>query len=306
MSALSLRSAVEKFLTFLTLEKGASEHTLLAYQSDLKQWERFALQAKEEVARDVSTVTPDDIREWVVSLHAAYYQPRAIARKIATLRSFFKNLANEGGIAINPMEEIHLPKAGRNLPHVLSVEEMKRLLNAPPRGTPQGIRDRAMLELAYSSGLRVSELCCLSLQALDLENGFVRVYGKGNKERVVPIGHFAISALKEYLECGRPALVSQKTGSPVFLSRRGVSLSRKTFWMYLKKYAQNAGIQCLVTPHALRHSFATHLLENGADLRFIQEMLGHEDISTTQVYTRVETKRLQQQYEKFHPHALGK
>jgi integrase/recombinase XerD len=204
----------------------------------------------------------------------------------------------------NPMEEIHLPKVSRDLPDVLTVDEMKCLLDAPSCESPQGVRDRAMLELAYGSGLRVSELCQLSLQALDLENGFVRVYGKGSKERIVPMGRFAIAALEKYLQCGRPLLISRKTGSALYLSRRGVALSRKTFWFYLREYARNAGLQCSIKPHTLRHSFATHLLENGADLRFIQEMLGHEDISTTQIYTRVETKRLQEQYEKFHPHAF--
>jgi integrase/recombinase XerD len=304
MECLSLQNAVEKFLTFLSLEKGASEHTISAYQSDLRQWGAFISRAHSGIAKDISTVTPKMIREWIVSLSESHYQARAVARKIATLRSFFKYLANENGIAINPMEEIHLPKLDRNLPDVLTIDEMKRLLDAPSGESAQGMRDRAMLELAYGSGLRVSELCSLSLQALDLENGFVRVYGKGSKERIVPVGHWAIAALEKYLRCGRPLLISPKTGSALFLSRRGVALSRKTFWFYLKKYAHDIGLQRPITPHTLRHSFATHLLENGADLRFIQEMLGHEDISTTQIYTRVETQRLREQYEKFHPHAF--
>ncbi|MDR2419922.1 MAG: site-specific tyrosine recombinase XerD [Puniceicoccales bacterium] len=304
MERLSLPNAVEKFLAFLSLEKGASEHTISAYQSDVRQWMQFVICAHGEIVRDISTVTPEMIREWIVSLSESRYQPRAVARKIATLRSFFKYLVNENGIEINPMEEIHLPKLDRSLPDVLTIDEMKRLLEAPSSESPQGMRDRAMLELAYGSGLRVSELCSLSLQALDLENEFVRVYGKGSKERIVPLGHWAIVALEKYLRYGRPLLITQKTGSALFLSRKGVALSRKTFWFYLKKYAHGIGLQCPITPHTLRHSFATHLLENGADLRFIQEMLGHEDISTTQIYTRVETQRLREQYEKFHPHAF--
>ncbi|MDR2377410.1 MAG: site-specific tyrosine recombinase XerD [Puniceicoccales bacterium] len=303
MGVLPLAEAVERFLGFLALEKGASEHTLSAYQSDLEQWEQSVLERRPEAGRDVSLIGIEDIRPWLVSLHHSAYRPKSIARKIAALRSFFKYLAQRDEIQKNPMEEIHLPQTGRPLPGVLTPEEMERLLRAPSGETPQGLRDRAMLELAYGSGLRVSELCHLPLQALDLENGFVRVYGKGSKERVVPIGRFAAAALGEYLERGRPALVSRKTDSSVFLGRRGVALSRKSFWLCVQNYAKSLGLRPPVSPHTLRHSFATHLLENGADLRFIQEMLGHEDISTTQVYTHVGIKRLQEQYEKFHPHA---
>ncbi|MDR3143396.1 MAG: site-specific tyrosine recombinase XerD [Puniceicoccales bacterium] len=303
MGILALPEAVERFLGFLTLEKGASEHTLSAYQSDLKQWEQSVLDRHPEAKRDVSVIGIEDIQPWLISLHNSAYRPKSIARKIAALRSFFKYLAQRDEIQKNPMEEIHLPQTGRSLPDVLTPGEMERLLQAPPRELPQGLRDRAMLELAYGSGLRVSELCKLPLQALDLENSFVRVYGKGSKERIVPIGRCALAALKEYLEHGRPVLVSRKTDSSVFLSRRGSALSRKSFWSCVQNYAKSLGLRSPVNPHTLRHSFATHLLENGADLRFIQEMLGHKDISTTQIYTHVGTRRLREQYEKFHPHS---
>ncbi|MDR0728376.1 MAG: tyrosine-type recombinase/integrase, partial [Puniceicoccales bacterium] len=243
MEILPLPEALERFLGFLALEKGASEHTLSAYQLDLMQWEQFLLERRPEAGKDVSVLGPEDIRPWLLSLHHSAYRPKSIARKIAALRSFFKYLAQRDGIQKNPMEEIHLPRTGRSLPEVLTPEEMERLLQAPSRETPRGLRDRAMLELAYGSGLRVSELCHLLLQALDLENGFVRVYGKGSKERVVPLGRCASAALRDYLERGRPALVSRKTGSSVFLGRRGSALSRKSFWLRVQNYAKSLGLR---------------------------------------------------------------
>jgi integrase/recombinase XerD len=210
-------------------------------------------------------------------------------------------LVREGLRTDDFTELVSAPKLSRKLPEVLTHEELKRLLAAPPADTPHGLRDRAMLELFYSSGLRVSELCGILLQAINLDEGYVRVFGKGSKERIAPIGGAAVVAVRDYLAGGRPHFVKAKTGSALFLSQQGRAISRKMVWVMIKQHAARAGIKKPIKPHLLRHSFATHLLEGGADLRAIQEMLGHSDISTTQIYTSVQTARLADEHALYHP-----
>lgn len=225
----------------------------------------------------------------------------SLARKLTALRGLARYLVREKLREDDFTALLASPKQVRSIPGTLSPEEVDRLLSAPTGGTAHALRDKALLELFYSSGLRVSELGELTIQQIDLENGFTRVFGKGSKERVVPVGQKATAAIKVWLEAGRPNFVKSRTGSQLFLSERGSGLSRVTLWLIVKKYAKLAGITKTVKPHLLRHSFATHLLNGGADLRAIQEMLGHASIATTQIYTAVESKRLIDQHAKFHP-----
>jgi integrase/recombinase XerD len=220
---------------------------------------------------------------------------------LIALDTFFSFLVREKIVAENVIGDIFLPKSQRKIPDTLSLREIENILSAPDQNTPHGLRDYAMLELMYGSGLRISELCSMELQAVDFENDFLKIFGKRSKERSVPLGSQAREALRRYLSLGRPHFVKKNTGSALFLSNRGRAISRKTFWLNLKQYALRVGETKNVKPHMLRHSFATHLLENGADLRIIQELLGHENISTTEIYTHVDQKRILEQYERFHP-----
>lgn len=294
-----LQNTIDDFFVNITLGRGYSENTVYNYEHDIAQLMRF-LVAQYGIC-NVKNVTLEHLRAWLNFLSENQPTATTIARKIASVRAFFKFCKERGTIKENVASSLIKPHYYRSLPDVLSVEEIEKLLAAPDVTTAIGIRDAAMLELMYSSGLRISELCGLNMQAIDLENSFVRVYGKGSKERIVPIGHAGVSKLESYLVSARPKLVSQHTGSQLFITIRGREISRKTFWLHLKKYAHNVGITKNVKPHSLRHSFATHMLENGADLRAIQEMLGHANISTTQIYTAVDQKRLITGYRKFHP-----
>ena len=243
---------------------------------------------------------------WIHSLGAGRYTAASLARKLTALRMLARFLVAEKFREDDFTALLSGPKLTRKIPGTLSAADVARLLAAPTGGTPRALRDRALLELFYSSGLRVSELAGLTLQQVDLENGFLRVFGKGSKERVVPVGGRAADAVAVWLTSGRPHLVKPRTGGQLFLNNRGTALSRVMLWMLVKKYAQRAGITKNVKPHGLRHSFATHLLTGGADLRAIQEMLGHASISTTQIYTAVEPGRLLAQHEKFHPRNRAK
>lgn len=292
---------IDSFIAFLGLERGLSVHTQAGYQKDLDQCAQFLSRAGE---RNWRTADRAVVEKWIRSL-AAGFSETTMARKLTALRVFARYLVREQRRADDFTELLSSPKITRRLPATLSAEDMVKLVSAPVGGTPHDLRDHAMLELFYSSGLRVSELSGLTLQQVDLQNGFLRVFGKGSKERIVPVGERAQEALKSYLESGRSALVSARTGSELFLSERGKAISRKTIWVIVKKHAQRAGIKQKVKPHLLRHSFATHLLNGGADLRAIQEMLGHANISTTQIYTEVEKKRLVQGHKQFHPRAKG-
>lgn len=294
-----LLEGVDSFLAYLGLEKGLSENTLEGYQSDLKQFLAFL----EETSRPRSwkKVTAADVSDWIYSLSEEDYSNASLCRKLSAVRSLDSYLLQDRAIDQSFTEIVAGPKLLRKAPFTLSIQEVERLLDAPDERTPQGLRDRAMLELFYSSGLRVSELSGLTLQQIDLDLGALKVYGKGSKERVCPIGSKAVRAIESYLQRGRPSLVKAKTGSSIFLSARGSAISRKTVWVLVKKYTKAAGIDKPVKPHMLRHSFATHLLTGGADLRIIQELLGHADIATTQIYTSVESERTRSAHEEFHP-----
>ena len=291
-------SDIEAFIAFMSLERGLSKNTTEAYRRDLDQAATFL--AKAGVA-EWRAATAAQAGEWVHSLDRETYKTASLSRKLTSLRMLARFLVREKIRDDDFTALIAGPKLTRKIPSTLSADEVARLIAAPSGGDPRALRDRALLELFYSSGLRVSELAALMLQQVDLENGFIRIFGKGSKERIVPVGGKALDALTTYLAAGRPHLVKPKTGSQFFLNPRGVALSRVALWMIVKKHAQRAGITKNVKPHGLRHSFATHLLSGGADLRAIQEMLGHASISTTQIYTAVEPGRLLTQHEKFHP-----
>lgn len=289
---------IDSFIGFMDLERGLSRHTRSGYQADLDQAAAFL---KRRGLAGWRAVTPADAAAWVHSLSSARYSVASLSRKLSALRMFSRFLVRERVREDDFTALLAGPKMHRRMPGTLSEAEVARLVTAPSGGDPRSLRDRALLELFYSSGLRVSELAGLTLQHIDLEHGFLRVFGKGSKERVVPVGGRAADAVTTYVTSGRPHLVKPRTGSQLFLSSRGLALSRVALWMIVKKHAGRAGLGGKVKPHALRHSFATHLLSGGADLRAIQEMLGHASISTTQIYTAVEPRRLLDQHAKFHP-----
>ncbi len=299
----SLVDPVEGFLAWLELERGLSSHTISSYGRDLAQ---YALYLDKQGVADWAAVGEHSVSEWTAYLSKANYARSSQARKLSAIRMLARYLVREGLRADDFTELVSAPKLSRKLPEVLTHEELKRLLAAPPTDTQHGLRDRAMLELFYSSGLRVSELCGILLQAINLDEGYVRVFGKGSKERIAPIGGAAVVAVRDYLAGGRPHFVKAKTGSALFLSQQGRAISRKMVWVMIKQHAARAGIKKPIKPHLLRHSFATHLLEGGADLRAIQEMLGHSDISTTQIYTSVQTARLADEHALYHPRSKEK
>ena len=299
----SLVDPVEGFLAWLELERGLSSHTISSYGRDLAQ---YAVYLDKQGVADWAAVGEHSVSEWTAYLSKADYARSSQARKLSAIRMLARYLVREGLRTDDFTELVSAPKLSRKLPEVLTHEELKRLLAAPPADTPHGLRDRAMLELFYSSGLRVSELCGILLQAINLDEGYVRVFGKGSKERIAPIGGAAVAAVRDYLTGGRPHFVKAKTGSALFLSQQGRAISRKMVWVMIKQHAARAGIKKPIKPHLLRHSFATHLLEGGADLRAIQEMLGHSDISTTQIYTSVQTARLADEHALYHPRSKQK
>ena len=302
-----LDDAIRDFGNSLTLERGRSDRTLEAYEGDLRQCAAHLARAG---VHDWKSATGEQVMAWLYSLRldpseaapkGADYTVASLARKLSALRMFARHLVRERVRPDDFTELLQGPKLRRKMPGTLNTKEVDALLAAPSGGDPHALRDRAILELFYSSGLRVSELAGLMLQQVDLEGGFLRVFGKGSKERIVPVGGKASAALTVYLSSARPHFVKPKTGSQLFLSERGTALSRQMLWVLVKKYARLAGITKPVKPHLLRHSFATHLLGGGADLRAIQEMLGHANIATTQIYTAVEEKRLLDQHARFHP-----
>lgn len=291
---------VNDFIAFLDLERGLSRHTAAAYRRDLDQCARWLASARRR--RGWRDVAADDLAGWVHALSDAGQAPASVARKLAALRTFFRYLLREGKRDDDPSALLLGARRARRLPGTLTIAEVERLLAAPIGGGALALRDRALLEVFYSSGLRVSELAALTVANLDLEQGFLRVFGKGAKERLVPLGRRAAAAVRRYLEAGRPQLVRRgRTGDAVFLSERGGALSRVTLWLLVRRHAQRAGITRPVKPHMLRHSFATHLLSGGADLRSIQEMLGHANLGTTEIYTAVAANRLLDEHARFHP-----
>lgn len=293
-----MKELIEEFLSYLSTVKNYSYNTLLAYQSDLKDFIEFCdlLPADEEEAFK-------KLRKYLEHLKKKSYNPFSIARKISSIRSFFKFLEVEKRFNTSFLLFIEPPKLPFRLPKVLSLEEIEKLLNSPDLNDPLGYRDRTMLEVLYATGLRVSELISLKLENLNLELGLIRILGKGSKERLVPLGDYALKFLKTYLEIVRPHFANEKSKNFVFLNRRGSPLTRQRFWQIIKEYARKCGLEEKVSPHVIRHSFATHLLQGGADLRALQMMLGHSSLNTTQIYTHLDYKKLKEIYEKHHPRA---
>ncbi|MEO6567478.1 MAG: site-specific tyrosine recombinase [Opitutaceae bacterium] len=290
---------IESFLTYISLERGLSSNTVAGYGRDLDQAARFLAQ---NGCCDWREVTSLHATSWVHSLSGPTgYAISSLARKLAAMRVFARYLVREKCRDSDFTSLLSAPKVRRGIPSTLTVGEVARLIASSRGSTPASLRDRALLELFYSSGLRVSEVGDLTLQQLEVKNGFIRVIGKGSKERVVPIGSKACHALIKWIDVGRPQFVTASTRSHVFLNRRGGSISRVGLWNIVKKCSAGAGIAKRVTPHTLRHSFATHLLRRGADLRAIQEMLGHSSISTTQIYTSVDAKLVVIHHAKYHP-----
>ena len=291
---------LERFQDFLTLEQGASPRTHEAYGRDLV---RFAVFAKTRGASSPVGVSARTLREYVYHLKDVGLAPASIRRNVSAVRTYYRFLLGEGHVVRDPSERLETPKRWRTLPDVLSVDEVSLLLAAPTLDEPLAFRDRALLELAYGAGLRVSEWISLGVRDVLMEEGLVRVFGKGSKERLVPIGRSAIGAVAVYLRELRPRLERGEGKGVLLLNARGTPLTRMGAWKILRKYVEAAGIAKRVSPHTLRHSFATHLLEGGADLRAVQEMLGHADISTTQIYTHVDREYLRSVHKQYHPRA---
>ena len=291
---------LDRFFHFLVVEKGLSSNTLEAYSRDLIQYFRF-LESKG--ISDIIKTQSDDLYEYLGTLRTRKLSGRTQARILSALRSFYRFLQEESLRQDNPTLPLQGPKPKRTLPKTLSELEVESLIHQPKTASPRGWRDAAMLEVLYATGLRVSELISLTLDQLELEAHLIRTIGKGSKERLVPIGKAASRCLREYLEKGRPFLLKHSKVPWVFVNNRGGRLSRQGFWKILRYYSQQAGILKKVSPHTLRHTFATHLLEGGADLRSIQTMLGHADISTTQIYTLVTHEHLREVYRRYHPRA---
>ncbi len=299
---MEISTAITAFLTHVRVEKGLSSNTVSAYGRDMVKFDAFAKKNK----LVLKSVTRDDLVDFLSSLYHQKLESRTVARHLVTIRNFFRFAQMQELISEDPAINLESPKIRRSLPDYLRLEEVEKLLAQPGEKTPIGLRDRAMLEVLYSSGLRVSELTNLRVMDLDRAVGCVRCIGKGDKERIVPVGKKAMALVDRYLRDARPKLLGkgQPTNSPVlFLNRRGGRLSRVGVWKILSAYGRQAGLRVALTPHMLRHSFATHLLERGADLRSVQLMLGHSDISTTQIYTHVVEERLKQIYKAHHPRA---
>jgi integrase/recombinase XerD len=303
-----MRENIERFLKYLVVEKGFSRNTEEAYRNDLYQLETFETEqaSRRGEISDWSKFDRQEMLSYMLNLKEKKYASTTLARKIAAAKSFFKFMMEEHQIEHNPTENIASLRVGRALPKPISVAQARRLLDEPTRGdpTPESKRDRAMLELLYASGIRVSELVGLNLGDVDCSGGFVRCIGKGSKERIIPIYPRAAAAVSDYLEDARPHIVDAHADEQaMFLNVRGERLTRQGLWQILKGYAKAANIESDVTPHTLRHSFATHMLNGGADLRMVQELLGHANISTTQVYTHLTSEHVKRTYDKAHPRA---
>jgi integrase/recombinase XerD len=299
---MDISSTIAAFLTHVRVERGLSANTVTAYRRDLVKFDDFAKRRK----LTLESVSRDNLVEFLASLYRQKLESRTVARHLVTLRNFFRFAQLQELISTDPSLNLESPKIRRSLPGYLRLEEIERLLAQPDDKTPLGLRDHAMLDVLYSTGLRVSEL--ISLRVMDLDNavGCVRCIGKGDKERIVPIGKKALALVERYLRDARPKLIGkgkQALATTLFINRRGAPLSRVGVWKILSAYGRKAGLRSSLTPHMLRHSFATHLLERGADLRSVQLMLGHSDISTTQIYTHVVEERLKQIYKAHHPRA---
>jgi integrase/recombinase XerD len=297
-------STIHLFLSYMRVERGLAQNTILAYGRDLKKFSEFLAKRKKT---KVEEVTREDVVDFLSSLYKEKLDSRSVARYLVSLRGLYKFAMMDDMVTTDPTENLESPKIRNSLPTYLRVDEISKLLDAPDLNTPFGLRDRAMLEVMYSTGLRVSELLNLRISDIDMRMGCVRCIGKGDKERLVPIGRKAIEAVEQYLAKGRPKFAKPSSPPPhnqvLFLNKLGRRLSRVVIWKILHDYGIRLGLRGRLTPHKLRHSFATHLLEGGADLRSVQLMLGHADISTTQIYTHVVEERLKQIYKAHHPRA---
>jgi integrase/recombinase XerD len=296
-----MKVLIQEFSDYLRIEKRNSPHTVSAYRRDLNRFSR------ELAGQKVDSVTTADIRGFLISLREQGLSSASVARSLSSIKSFFKYLCRDKQFQGNPAEILETPKRWRKLPDVLSPEDVDNLLKSPDTESVLGLRDKAMLEILYASGLRVSELINLKVNQLDMEVGYLRTLGKGSKERIVPIGAMAKRAVENYILNSRRVLASNRKdggkAEELFVTRRGRGMTRQGFWKLLKGYVTQANIRASVSPHTLRHAFATHLLERGADLRSVQQMLGHSDISTTQIYTHILGKRMLEIHQQFHPRA---
>jgi len=290
---------VDQFIHYLAVERGLAENTLISYHEDLQQFFDFLRNKSLENEEALET----GITAFLINLKKDGRSPATISRRLAAIKSFFNFLTQEKVIASDPTDDFESPKLLKKLPKVLTIEEMDRLLKEPDMAKASGIRDKAMLELLYATGLRVSELINLDLDNLSIEVGYVRCWGKGAKERIVPFGTVAGHYISAYLCQARGKLAKHTSEKAIFINQQGKRLTRQGCWKIIKKYARQAQIKTVITPHTFRHSFATHLLENGADLRSVQEMLGHADISTTQIYTHLTRKKIKEIYDQTHPRA---
>ncbi len=293
-----MKDLINQFLDYLTIERGLSSNTIASYRRDLAKFSEYAASRK---INDAAGITKHDVSKYLYFLKDKSLAPGTISRNLVAIKMFYKFLVTERMVKQNPAGLLESPKLSKNLPDVLDMSEVDTMLKGPNLRSPSGMRDKAALELMYATGMRVSELSELEQEGLNMEVGFVRCTGKGGKERIIPVGREAKDALIRYIEKARPKFTKQKGDNHLFLSKLGRKISRQSFWKMLKKYALKAGINKNITPHTLRHSFATHLLEKGADLRSVQEMLGHADISTTQVYTHINKSRLKGIHHKYHP-----
>jgi integrase/recombinase XerD len=295
-----MKSLITQFIHYLTVERGLANNTLESYQRDLASYCEYIQKQGFDNLNDTSRM---QIMSYLLDLQERGRATATLSRNLASIRAFYQFLLREKFIDHDPSVNLESPKIEKRLPQVLSVREVELLLNGPKLDVPAGSRDKAMLELLYATGIRVTELVSLEITDINLNMGFVKCLGKGSKERIIPLGRLAVENVRSYIERGRPYLVKKGQENALFLNHHGRRLSRQGFWKIIKKYAQVARIDKEITPHTLRHSFATHLLENGADLRSVQEMLGHADISTTQIYTHVTRSRLKEVYAKAHPRA---
>ena len=289
---------LDQFLHYILVEKGLSKNTIDAYSHGLN---RFLDYLRRKGIQEIPRVTKLDMRAFLLGLKKQGLSTKSVVRNLAAIRSFFRFLVQEGILTANPIEELESPKIERKLPEILTLKEVEQLLEQPNSQTPIGIRDRTMLEVLYATGMRVSELTKLPVQQVNLEGGYVLVFGKGSKERIIPLGSEAMKWIILYLNSAREKLAKGKEDPSLFINRSGRGMSRQQFWKNIKAYGRRAGIRKRITPHLLRHSFASHLLEGGADLRSVQIMLGHADISTTQIYTHVTGERLKKIHQRYHP-----
>ncbi|MDI3540929.1 Tyrosine recombinase XerD [Koleobacter methoxysyntrophicus] len=291
---------VNEFLTFLQVEKGLSKNTLDSYGRDLKKYIEFL---KSQKILSFSETNRTIIISYFLQLQKKGHASSTISRNLASIRSFYQFLVRERYLDKDPTINLESPKLEKRLPKVLSIKEVDLLLEQPDIKKPLGLRDKAMLELLYATGIRVTELITLDITDVELDMGYIKCLGKGSKERIVPIGSEAVKFLEQYILTERKKLIKKREEKALFVNHHGYRLTRQGFWKIIKRYAKRAKINKQITPHTLRHSFATHLLENGADLRSVQELLGHADISTTQIYTHITKKRLREVYSKTHPRA---